>query len=160
MSRAEVIYDFFQARNAYLRNPPKVREPITRGTMNVITTAGCGISALNWFWFYKMCRGAFKVFRRPTSSQASLASANNIPAPSDPEQTPGAGDTTRVSPATAAQDAGDTTRVSPATAALGGVPENGGALLGPGRGRVRSLEDGELIDAVDIPAVDAQAYAS
>ena len=123
---AGVIYDFFKARNAYLANPPAVREPITKTTMNIITTAGCSISVLNWFWFYKMCRGAAKVFRRPVESKASqarLASADNIPAPSDPEQTPGLGDTTRPSAATRAQS----TAMPKSGGAAGGVATSSGA---------------------------------
>jgi hypothetical protein len=64
---AELVFDFLSASKRYMEKPPTVKDPIRPATMNVITTAGCSIMVLNFFWFYKMVRGAIKVFRRPCS---------------------------------------------------------------------------------------------
>jgi hypothetical protein len=70
---------FWKERTAYLRKP-LLPDSIRKGTMTVVTGMAATITALNYFWFYKMCRGAIKVFSRPPSRQlSSSAFASTLP---------------------------------------------------------------------------------
>jgi hypothetical protein len=71
---AGVMRIFWRERCAYLRKPI-LHDSIRKGTMNLVTGMSVGITALNYFWFYKMCRGAFKVFCRPSRRQASASAS-------------------------------------------------------------------------------------
>ena len=66
---------------AYLANPP-AHDPIRAPTLSVICTAGGGITVLNYFWFYKMIRGAIHVFSRPVGGEhlavASAATGDDV----------------------------------------------------------------------------------
>lgn len=39
-----------------------MKNPMGKTATKIIGTMGCGIQVLNYFWFYKMLRGAYKVF--------------------------------------------------------------------------------------------------
>jgi hypothetical protein len=53
---AELIWSFLRRASLYTSPTSGLGKPMFR----VIFTAAIGISGLNYYWFYKMCRGAFK----------------------------------------------------------------------------------------------------
>lgn len=62
---AELIWSFLSRSHLYAR-PGGLGKPVFR----LILGSAWGISFLNYYWFYKMCRGAFKVLRRKTPASS------------------------------------------------------------------------------------------
>lgn len=74
---AELIWNFLSRSHLY-RRPGGLGKPVFR----MILGSAWGISFLNYYWFYKMCRGAFKVLRRkktPASSRKPIARVDEQP---------------------------------------------------------------------------------
>lgn len=59
---AELLTTFLTSAYKYRKNPPLVKSPMGKVASRIIGFMGCGITVLNYFWYYKMMRGAFKVF--------------------------------------------------------------------------------------------------
>ena len=72
--RAGLVRDLLVSVRDYARNKPKRPDAMSDSTLGIMSFMGCGITVLNMFWFYKMCRGAVKVFR-PASSRKSSGAA-------------------------------------------------------------------------------------
>jgi TLC domain len=75
---AGLVWDLQVCCHRYLKNwPPKTgpgaNDPISKTTCRIMAGMGCGITVLNFFWFYKMCRGAVKVFRKPSQPKQGNA---------------------------------------------------------------------------------------
>ena len=71
---AGLVRDLLVSVREYARNKPKRPDAMSDSTLGIMSFMGCGITVLNMFWFYKMCRGAVKVFR-PASSRKSSGAA-------------------------------------------------------------------------------------
>lgn len=58
----KLLTTFLTSAYKYRKNPPLVKSPMGKVASRIIGFMGCGITVLNYFWYYKMMRGAFKVF--------------------------------------------------------------------------------------------------